>query len=139
MIDGKVHVGHTNFNIVSVFGEQIKNLSSKQSRLNFLNQVHQKIRFTCRLLTQTGTWQKNHSVLTSSVKEILKGMINTVFGTKFRGGLNFFFIKVGGFYQQEWELAKPSFKYFHFLHFSQRQQYVSIHQIKLSYVKLLEN
>ena len=40
---------------------------------------HPKNAFFCRFWTQTATWRPNHTILTSSVKAILKAMIDTVF------------------------------------------------------------
>ena len=45
----------TKLNMYSVFGEQMKSLSSKQSKLNFWNRLHPTFAFLCRLLTQTAT------------------------------------------------------------------------------------
>ena len=66
-------------NKFSVFGEHIKNLSSKQSKLNFWNRLHHKIAFLWRFWTQTVTSWQRVTILTSSVKEILKAMTNTDF------------------------------------------------------------
>ena len=72
--------------MISVYGEQTRSLCSKQSKLNFWNQLHPKIVFLCRLLTKTATWRPNHTILTKSVEAILEAMTDTViFGTKFRG------------------------------------------------------
>ena len=49
-------------------------LSSKQSKLNFWNQLHPKIAFLCCFWTQTATWRPSHTILTSSVKAVLKAM-----------------------------------------------------------------
>ena len=43
------------------------------------------------LLTQTATWQSNHTILPSSVKATLKYMTDTFCWTKFRGGQNILF------------------------------------------------
>ena len=89
--------GHTNLNSFSVVGEQIRGLSSKQSKLNFWNQLHPKIALLCCFWTQTATWRTNHTILTSSVKAILKAMVDTVFwGPSLGGGQNFV-LMVGGF------------------------------------------
>ena len=76
---------HTNLNMF--FAEQIRSLSSKQSKLNFWNKLHPKIAFSCRFWTQTATWQPNHTILTSSVEAILKAMIDTVFLGPSLGGV----------------------------------------------------
>ena len=47
-IDDQVNKGPTNLSMFSVYGEQIRSLSSKQSKLNFWNQLHPKIAFLCR-------------------------------------------------------------------------------------------
>ena len=88
----KILPGGSPLNMFSVVGEQIRSLTSKQSKLNFWNQLHPKIAFLCRFWTQTATWQPNHTILTSSVKSILKAMIDTFF---WRPSLT-----VGGFYNQ---------------------------------------
>ena len=79
MIDDWVNKGHTNVNMFSFVGEQIRSISSKQSKLHFWNRLHPKIAFLCRFRTQTVTWRPNHTILTSSVKVILKAMIDTFF------------------------------------------------------------
>ena len=79
------------FEYISVVGEQIRSLSSKQPKLNFWNQLHPKIAFLCRTLTQTATWRSNHTILTSNIKSILKAMIHTIFfGTMFRRVIIFY-------------------------------------------------
>ena len=78
MIYDYVNKGHTNLNMFSVCGEQIRSLSSKQSKLNFWNQLHPKIVFVCRFWTKTATWKPNHTILTSSVTATLKAMTDTV-------------------------------------------------------------
>jgi hypothetical protein len=75
MIDDWVNKGHTIVNMFSVVGEQIRSLSSKQSKLNFWNRLHPKIAFLCRFWTQRVKWRLNHTIVTSSVKVILKAMI----------------------------------------------------------------
>ena len=99
------------FEYVSVVDEQIRSLSSKQSKLNFWNQLHPKIALLCRFWTQTATWRPNHTILTSSVIAILKAMINTVFLRPNLGGVRIF-INGGNFLQRErvlWgRLAGPS-------------------------------
>ena len=45
MIDDWVNKGHTNLNIFSVVGEQIRSLSSKLSKLNFETNYTQKLHF----------------------------------------------------------------------------------------------
>ena len=79
LIDDWVHKEHTKLKRFSVFGEQIKSLIREQSMLNFWNQLHLKVVFFGRLLTQTATWQPNYKTLTSSVKVILKAMIGPIF------------------------------------------------------------
>ena len=88
------------FEYVFVVGEQIRSLSSIQSKLNFWNQLHPKIAFLCRFLTQTATWRPNHTILTSSVKAILKAMIDTVFLGPSLGGSEFV-NNYGRFFQRE--------------------------------------
>ena len=61
------------------FWWKIKSSSSNQLKLNFWNWLHPKFAFLCCLLTQTATWWPNHTILTSSVKEILKALTNTFF------------------------------------------------------------
>ena len=46
--------------------------------LTFQSDYIQKVHFSCCLLTQIATWQPNQTILTSSVKAILKAMINKV-------------------------------------------------------------
>ena len=46
--------------------------------------------FLCHFWTQTATWWQNHTILTSSFKEILKAMIDTVFMEPSLGGSEFF-------------------------------------------------
>ena len=77
-IDEWVNKGHTKLNMFLVFGEQIKSLSSKQSKLNFLNRLHPIIVFLCSLLTQTATRQQNHTIWISSIKAILGDMTEMV-------------------------------------------------------------
>ena len=74
-------------NMFSDLCEQFKSLSSKQSKLNFWNRLHPKIAFLGHFLTQTATWQLNHTILTSSVKAILKAMTDTVFLGPSLGGV----------------------------------------------------
>ena len=93
MIDDWVNKGHTNLNMFSIVGEQIRSLSSKQSKLNFWNQLHPKIAFVCRFWTQTATWQPNHTILTSSVKAILNAMIDTVFWGPSLGGIRILYLR----------------------------------------------
>ena len=100
------------FEYVSFVGEQIRSLSRKQSKLNFWNQLHPKIAFLCRFWTQKATWRPNHTILTSSVKAILKAMIDTFFWGPSLGGGSELCIKGGRFFQRErvlcgW-LAGPS-------------------------------
>ena len=97
MID--VHKGLTKLNMFSVFGESLKSLCSKQSKLNFWNQLHQKITFLCRFLTQTATWQPNHTILTKSVSG--KDMTNTFFLAQSLGESEYFFYLQWEFFQQE--------------------------------------
>ena len=54
MIDDRDNKGHTNFNMFSVFGEQIRSLSSKQSKLNCWNQLHHK-NCICMLFLDTNS------------------------------------------------------------------------------------
>ena len=61
--------GPTNLNMFSLFGEQIKSLSSYQSKLSFGNQIHPNFAFLGRLLTQTATLQKNHIFLHQMSKQ----------------------------------------------------------------------
>ena len=96
MMDYWVNKGHTNLNMFSVVGEQIRSLRSKQSKFNFWNRLHPKIAFLCRFWTKTATWRQNHTILTSSVKAILKAMINTVFLGPRKGGVRTFY--------QQWEV-----------------------------------
>ena len=91
MINDWVNKGHTNLNMFSVVDEQIRSLSSKQSKLNFWNQLHPKIALLCRFWTQTATWRPNHTILTSSVIAILKAMIDTVFLGPSSGGVRIFY------------------------------------------------
>ena len=56
--------GQTKLNMYSVFSEQIKSLSSNQSKWNFWNRLHPKVLFWCRLLTQTASWRLNQPILT---------------------------------------------------------------------------
>ena len=91
---------------------EIRRLSSKMSKLNFCNQLHPKIAFLCRFWTQKATWQPNHTILTSSVKAILKAMIDTGFLRPSLGGVSEFFNNGRRFLQRErvlwgW-LADPS-------------------------------
>ena len=102
---------NTKLNMIPVFGEKIKTLSSKQPKLNRTHWLHPKIAFVCRLLTQTTTWWPNHTILTSSVIAILKAMSDTFFwGPSFWWSA--FLIYVGWFLQRErvfWcRLAGPS-------------------------------
>ena len=101
MIDDWTHKEHTVLNMFSVSGEQIRSLSSKQSKLNFWNRLHQKIAFLRRLLTQTATWRPNHIIFSSSVKAILKAMTDTDFLGPSLGVVRIFLFTVGGFFQQE--------------------------------------
>lgn len=91
MINDWVNKGHTNLNMFSVVDKQIRSLSSKQSKLNFWNQLHPKIALLCRFWTQTATWRPNHTILTSSVIAILKAMIDTVFLGPSSGGVRIFY------------------------------------------------
>ena len=91
MIDDWVNKGHTNFNMFSVVGEQIRSLGCKQSKLNFWNQLHPKFAFLWHFWTQTATWRPNHTVLTSNVKAILKAMIDTFFLGPSLGGVRIFY------------------------------------------------
>ena len=68
--------------------------------MNFLNLLHPKIAFLCHLLTQTATLQPNHTILTSSVRAILKAMIDTFFLDQLWAWSEFF-CYVGRFLQQE--------------------------------------
>ena len=47
--------------------------------LNFWNHLLIKIAISCSLKTPTANWQPNYTILTSSVKVILKAMIDTEF------------------------------------------------------------
>ena len=91
MIDDWVNKRHTNLNMFSVVGEQIRSLSSKQSKFNFWNQLQPTIAFLYRFRTQTATCRPSHTILTSNIKHQT---------SKFRGGQNFL-STVGGFFQQE--------------------------------------
>ena len=132
MIDDWVIKGHTNVNMFSVVGEQIRSLSSIQSKLNFWNRLHPKIAFLCRFWTQTVKWRSNHTIGTSSVKVTLKAILDTVFWDQFKGGSELF-INSGKFFQQErvlwgW-LAGPSrmqgfYKYFWQLQWTNLMQWV---------------
>ena len=70
MIYDWVHKGYTKLGMVSVFGKWIKSLNNKQTKLNFLNWLHQQQK--CRLLAQTATWRPKRTVLTPNVYAILK-------------------------------------------------------------------
>ena len=108
MTDDWLCRGHTKLNMFSVL---IKSLISKQGKLNFWNQLHQKIAFLCRLLTPTATGQPKHTIFTSSVTAILKAITDTVLlGPGL--GMTRVFTCIWGFVQQErvlwgW-LAGPS-------------------------------
>ena len=69
---------HTKLKMFSVFGEKIKSLIDKPSKLIFWNQLHPKIVFVCHVMTSKTTWRPNHTIFTSSVSAILKGMTNAV-------------------------------------------------------------
>ena len=100
MPDDRVRKGQTKLNMFSVLDEQIKSLSSKQSKLNFWNRLNPKFAFLCRLLTQTATWRPNHPILTSSVTAILKAMTDTVFLGPTLGVVRFFLFRLGGFFNK---------------------------------------
>ena len=101
MLDDWVNKWHTNLNMFLVVCEKIRSLSSKQSMMNFWNKLNTKIAFLCRFWTQTVTWKPNHKSLTSSFKAILKATIDTIFlGPSLGGAEFFFFILLGGFYNQ---------------------------------------
>ena len=68
--------------------------------LNFWNRLHPKIAFLCIFLTQTATWQPNHTILTWSVDAIWKAMTYTVCLAPSQGGSEFS-IYGGRFFQQE--------------------------------------
>ena len=95
IIDDWVHKGHTSLNVFSVFGEQIKSKSSKQSKLNFWNGLQPKMTFFCSLLTQTVTWQPNHTIWRPIVKAILKAMTNKFFMGPCLGAVRIFFSVLG--------------------------------------------
>ena len=86
-----VRKGQTKLSMYSVFGEQIKSLSSNQSKLNFWNRLHPKFALLCRFLTQTATWWPNHPILASSDQSNSESYDqHSFFGTKFMGGQNFY-------------------------------------------------
>ena len=55
------------------------NTYTKQTKLNFSNWLQENIAFLRRFLPQTATWWPNRKNFTSSVIEILKVMIDTIF------------------------------------------------------------
>ena len=84
MIDDWVNKGHTNLNMFSVVGEQIKSLSSKQSKLNFWNQTIKTKPYNFDIKCQSNSESYDrHGFL----------------GTKFRRGQNFV-LTVGGFFNE---------------------------------------
>ena len=98
MIDDWVNKGHTNLNMFSVVGEQIRSLSSKQSKLNFWNQLHPKIAFLCpghKQLPDTKPYNLDIKCKSNSESYDRHGF----FGTKFRGSQNFV-LTVGGFFNE---------------------------------------
>ena len=101
MPDDWVRKGQTKLNMFSVLDEQIKSLSSKQSKLNFWNRLNPKFAFLCRLLTQTATWRPNHPILTSSVTAILKAMTDTVFLGPSLGVVRIFYLRLEVFSTRE--------------------------------------
>ena len=111
MINDWVNKEHTKLNMFSVYGEQIRSLCSKPSKLNFWNQLHPQIVLLCCLSTKTATWPPNHIICTKSVEAILKAMTDTVsLGSSLEGSE--FILYSGRFFQQErvlwgW-LAGPS-------------------------------
>ena len=99
--DDRVRKGQTKLNVFSVLDEQIKSLSSKQSKLNFWNRLNPKFAFLCRLLTQTATWRPNHQILTLSVTAILKAMTDTVFLGPTLGVVRIFHLRLEVFWTKE--------------------------------------
>ena len=89
MIDDWVNKGHTNLNMCSVFGKQIRRLSSKLPKLSFCNQLHPKTKFLCCFWTPTAIKCQNNSVSYER---------QGFFGTNFRGGG--ILLTVGGFYNE---------------------------------------
>ena len=77
-VDDWVHKGHTKLNMFSVFGEQIKRLSSKPSKLNCETDYTQNCIFMPFVDTNSHLKTKPH-VLRSSLRTILKVMTNTEF------------------------------------------------------------
>ena len=111
MIDDWVNKEHTNLNMFSVVGEHIRSLSSKQSKFNFWNQLHQKIAFLCRFWTQTTTWRQNHTIWHQVSRQFWKLWLTQFFWDQEKGWSEFF-INSWKFFQQErvlwgW-LAGPS-------------------------------
>ena len=100
MIDDCVNKGHTKLNMFSVVGEQIRSLSSKQSKLNFWNQLHPKIAFYAIFWhkqppdDQTIQFDLNCRCNSESYDR------HVFFGTKFRGGQSLLF-SVRGFFNIE--------------------------------------
>ena len=78
MIDDWVNKGPINLNMSSNVGDQIRSLSSKQSKWNFWNRLHQKIAFLCN--SESYDW-------------------HSFFGTKFRVG-QIFLLTVGSFFNE---------------------------------------
>ena len=83
-------------NMFSAFGEKIKSLISKQSKLIFWNKLHPKLHFyaVCwhKQLPDDQTVQFWHQVS----QQFWKLWLTRFFGTKLRGGQNFLFT-MGGF------------------------------------------
>ena len=73
----------------------------KQSKLNFLNQLHPQIAFICHFLTHTATWRPKHTILTQGVNAIRKNMTNTgILAPSLGGeggGSEYFLFTLGGF------------------------------------------
>ena len=74
-----VHKGYTNMNMVSVFGKWNKSLSKKQPKLTFQNQIRPKYCYSMPFVDKKATGQKNHAIVISSIKAILKTMNDTLF------------------------------------------------------------
>ncbi len=100
LIDDWVYKGHTNLNIFSVFGEQVRNLSSKQSKLNFETNYTQKLHFYAvsghKQPPDDQTIQFWHQVS----KQFWKLWSTRFFWDQAYGGSEFF-INGGRFFQRE--------------------------------------
>ena len=88
-----VHKGLTKLNMFSVFDEPFKRLCSKQAKLNFWNQLHQKIDYLCPFL------KTNSHLTTKPYNFDLKCRYNLesyykygCFDTKFRGVRVFYYL-----------------------------------------------